>query len=332
MSTTEFLIGEVAPETTLAVAREQVTTTSAKPIELDSTCSSDLQGVGTGAISSGGNSYPFRLFVPPEFAGARLPLVLNFHSLGADGTHQADLTDYEDIAEDEGFVVVHPSGLSIEAGLGVPGDFSPSWEIAHFDTDVRDDVRFVRDLIEQITSMTCIDPDRIYATGFSNGGLFSSYLVCELADRIAAAFSVAGVTFSDGCSPSRPVALGAVHGTKDLTVTYEGVGSVLLDGNSPLSTVEFFRQPIAEEMKAFASTFGCGPPSEEDLGRDTTVLRYAGCDDGVEVVLYLVEEGGHTWPGSPRAEALTPDLGYVTKDFDAGELGWEFMSRFSLQG
>jgi polyhydroxybutyrate depolymerase len=332
VSTTEFLIGEPVPETTVAKAREQATTTSVKPIELDPTCSSDMKGVGAGAISSGGNSYPFRVFVPPELVGARLPLVLNFHALSHDGLHQADLTDYEDIAEDEGFVVVHPSGLSVQAGLGGVDDFSPSWELPRFDTDARDDVRFVVDLITQVTSIACIDTDRIYATGFSNGGLFSSHLVCALADRIAAAFSVAGVSFSDGCAPSQPVALGAVHGTSDAIISYQGAGSVLLNGKSSLSTVEFFRQVIPDEIKFFASTFGCGPPSEEEFGRDTTVVRYAGCDEGVEVVLYVVEGGGHTWPGSPRAEALTPDLGYATEDFDAGELGWEFMSRFSLRG
>ena len=193
---------------------------------------------GTGAdmartISSGGNEYEYLVYVPGGLDGPA-PLVLNFHGLGGDGPGQARYTAYRELAEREGFVVIHPSGLLIDGSQGFR-----SWELAQeaglnpqLDAE-RDDLQFVRDLLDEVMAHFCIDSDRVYSTGMSNGGGFSSRLACELADRIAAAFAVTLVTHPEDCAPSRPLAFAAVHGTDDDIVPFYGTGESPVCGPRP---------------------------------------------------------------------------------------------------
>jgi polyhydroxybutyrate depolymerase len=78
---------------------------------------------------------------------------------------------------------------------------------------------------------------------------------------------------------------------------------------------------------------------------DEVIRRtWPGCDDNTEVVLYLVEGGGHSWPGTPIAgegadEAAAADpaigglasvAGVTTQDISATELAWAFFQRHRL--
>ena len=103
----------------------------------------------------------------------------------------------EALAEAERFIAVHPTGVPAE------GDTRNSWQLASSPGDgSRDDVAFADSLIDELIANWCADPDRIYSIGMSNGGFFTARLVCEMADRLAAAVSVAGLYHPDGCSPS----------------------------------------------------------------------------------------------------------------------------------
>ena len=59
-----------------------------------------------------------------------------------------------------------------------------------------DDVAFARALVAQVSTTACIDPKRVYATGFSMGGGMAHYLACHAADVFAAvapaSFDLAG--------------------------------------------------------------------------------------------------------------------------------------------
>lgn len=285
---------------------------------------------GTGAevartISSGGNEYQYLVYVPGELDGPA-PLVLNFHGLGGDGPSQATYTGYRELAEREGFVVIHPSGLLIDGSQGLR-----SWELAQeaglnaqLDAQ-RDDLQFVRDLLDEVTTQFCVDPERVYSTGMSNGGGFSSRLACELADRIAAAFAVTLVTHPESCEPSRPLAFAAVHGTADDIVPFYGTGE------SPVAALartpeereafqEFFSQVMPDELAEFAADFNCQTTSVGTIGELTTLTTYTDCDGGVEARFYAIEGFGHEWPKLPG------------DDFSATEEGWAFVSRYTLSG
>jgi polyhydroxybutyrate depolymerase len=176
--------------------------------------------------------------------------------------------------------------------------------------------------------------------GFSNGGYMSSRLACDLADRIAAITTVAATTHPDDCDPSRAVPVQAFHGTADRVVPFEGGGSALLDSFEQASDLggpaaearlqaaaELLGLAIPDEVGEWAAANGCSGETSSPAGEEVTLITYQGCE--APVLLYVVEGGGHSWPGSQASRAV-PALGHTTVDVDATRLAWEFFQQHSL--
>lgn len=79
---------------------------------------------------------------------------------------------------------------------------------------------------------------------------------------------------------------------------------------------------------------GCDEkPKAETISKDgdeMTVTRttYGGGKDGSEVVLVVIEGGGHTWPGQEPPVGL---IGKSAKNVLANDLMWEFFERHKLK-
>lgn len=279
-------------------------------------------GVNDVVINGGGADHAVRIFVPSTFSSVPAPVVLGWHGLGGDGAQQAAYTGYEQLAEEQGFVVAHPTGIAED---GTPA----SWQLAA-GAGARDDLAFADALIDELVAKWCADPARVYSTGFSNGGYFTARLVCERADRIAAAVSVAGLTHPDDCSPSRTVPYLAYHGTADAVVPYDGGTSVLTGPSVPADLAAVLGQPIHAEFDEFAADFGCDPTTNDQyIGVEVIVSNYTGCDVGT-MAFFQVLDGGHTWPGSPLAEQTETELGVTTAIVEATRDGWAYMHQFTL--
>ncbi|MEM9468302.1 MAG: PHB depolymerase family esterase [Actinomycetota bacterium] len=326
-----------APSTT----EPTTTTTSEPPASTSSTstttttavepdCDAVSPGLTTSTVASGGNDYELRLFVPETIGDGPAPLVLNWHGLGSNGEQQAGFSLHEGLAAVEGYIVASPTAFPDPTDV----EERNSWELPQFDVAGRDDVAFAEDLIDLLVGQYCADPARVYSTGMSNGGLFTSVLVCELNDRIAAAVSVAGVTRADPCAFERGVPFLAIHGTEDDIVPYAGEAdrSPLLTPTAPLGSREFLSQVMPDEFGEIAADMGCDPtPVFSEFAADIRAHEYQNCPDGVPVVFYEAIDAGHTWPGSPFADILEDrGLGATTPNYDATADGWAFMSQYSL--
>lgn len=288
-------------------------------------CAGREAGAAGFVTEAGGPAVRVRVYVPAGAGEEPLPVVLNWHGLGSNGGQQALLSGYEDLADAEGFIAVHPTGAS---AVGAAGN---SWELAQFDVPGRDDLAMVDDLIDRLVTEYCADSSRVYSTGLSNGGFFTALLVCERADRIAAAVSVAGVSHPEGCRPSRPVPFVAFHGTADEVVPFDGGRSSLEGATPPAARGDFFDQSMPQEFAEFAADFGClDQPDSVAVGDEVTRHDYVGCDGQVPLSFYEITDGGHTWPGSPLGPLLTAVLGRTTDEVDATSDGWDFLHQFSL--
>jgi polyhydroxybutyrate depolymerase len=248
-------------------------------------------------VTSAGQERSFLLHIPPGYQpGVALPLVLNLHGLGSSAAEQARLSGMSDLADRQDFVVVYPQGR------GAPA----AWYIGT-GLQATEDVRYLRDLIDFLLARMSIDAGRIYATGYSNGGGMANRLGCALSDRLAAIASVSGAYLQHGsCPPGRPLPVLAFHGTADAIVPY--------GGDSILPAVH-------DWAEAWAARNGCDEaPAVENLEGGTAVETWSGCQAGARVVLYTIDGGGHTWPGSGLARlqnAAAPPL-------PATELIWNF--------
>ena len=277
-------------------------------------------GLQTGTLTSGGLDYDFQFIIPSSYDGTTpTPMVLDFHGLGSNGGQQALFSGTGLVAETAGFIAVHVTGLP------AAGDDRNSWELPQFDEPGRDDVQMAIDLIDFVSENVCVDPGRVYSMGMSNGSLFTSELVCDLSERIAAAVSVAGVTHDDSCEPTRAVPYLAFHGIDDTTVPFNG------GGESSLGADPFFEQVMPEEFSQFADDFGCTGSEDSSVTANITLTSYAGCNDDVELGFYAIAGAGHTWPGSLVSVGI-PSLGVTNTEISATEIAWEFFQQNSLPG
>lgn len=296
----------------------------ARPISSDCAAIGEVPvGLQTGAITSGGLEYDYQWTVPTSYDGSPLPVVLDFHGLDSDGAQHDEFIQWSALAEEEGFLAVQPNGLPWP-------DFPRGWEIPQFDTDPgRNDVAMVLDLLDHIAANVCIDPDRIYSTGFSMGGFFTSTLVCQLSEVIAAAAAVGGINHHNACDPARAVPFIAFHGTDDMVNPFEMLGN---DGDPGTLERDFWEQGMPDVLAEYAAHFGCADSEDSAVSESATLTSYTGCDDDVEVGFYTIDGGGHTWPGSIAFAERASFLGHTTMEIDANQIAWEFFQRNSLPG
>lgn len=279
---------------------------------------------GEKTISAGGRVRTYRLYAPRGLRKDRpAALVLVFHGGDGDGAGAERLTGFDAFADRDGFLVAYPDG------------FGKHWNDGRENSDFEtfrervDDVAFVAALIDAVSRDHPVDAKRVFATGISNGGIFSHYLAARLSDRIAAIAPVAGGVaepFRPSFKPEKPVSVLIVHGTEDPLVPYHGGGVAGGRHGRVIDTDEAVRLWIAAdgcERQAMAETL---PDADPQDGCRVERSRWTGGRNGSEVVLYTIRGGGHTWPGGPQY-APRPVIGRVCRDFDATQTIWEFFRR-----
>ncbi len=225
------------------------------------------------------------------------------------------------LADREGFIIVYPDGIDKGWNDGRGTTKAEQQQI--------DDVGFVKALIDHLARhIVHLDRNRIYATGMSNGAIFSHRLGCELADELAAIAPVAGImaeNIAPQCSPSHPLPIIAFHGTADPFTPYKGGASRSGRGGRVLSAegaIAFW----AAKNSCFPSPTVEALPDRIEDGTTVTRTTYTGCNRRADAVLYTIHEGGHTWPGGPQYLS-TRLIGRASQDISASELMWEFFKR-----
>ena len=246
-------------------------------------------------LSSGGRQRTYRLFVPQRSDGrTRLPLVLDLHGSGGTSAGQARTSGFETVAAREGFVVATLQG---EGGR---------WNVP-VTAGRPDDVAYVSDVIDHVAARGCIDPARVYATGFSGGGRMVSLLACRLNTRIAAIAPMAALRWPGPCE-GRPVPILTLHGLADRQNPYaghaEGRGAEWLES-------------VPDALASWAKHNGCDSKViSDDPPGPLSTMRYEGCDNDAEVRLIRIDGLGHTW---------------AREEIDATGAMWQFFRSHALQ-
>ncbi|MDO5628989.1 MAG: PHB depolymerase family esterase [Mobilicoccus sp.] len=244
---------------------------------------------GTQVVTVDGTERTYRLHLPDDL-DEPAPLVLLFHGLGGDAVGIEQYSEWPAVAAEHGVVLASPDGIgrSFDGG-GCCGSAA---------SEGVDDVGTALAVIDDVAERVSIDPDRVYATGFSNGGHMSYRLACET-DRFAAVAPVMGARLVD--CPNPDAALLHVHGMGDRSVPVAGEerpGGVVV--------------PPAEDVVAqWRDAWACEAPTRDS---DDGVHRTsASCGDRGRVDLVLLDRAGHIWP---RA----------TDGFDTTRLTWDFFA------
>jgi polyhydroxybutyrate depolymerase len=273
--------------------------------------------VTTRKLTSGGKDRTYLVHVPKGLdPKTPAPVVVAYHGAGMTGRIFRAVTGLDAHADDKRFVVVYPDGTG----------FLPTWNSGGipFIVNRSDDVAFTRDLLDDLKAVVTIDPKRVYAAGFSNGGMMTYKLANELSGTFAAVCAVGGTMTYDDPDPKRPVPVIHFHGTEDVFVPYTGAPGKSAKGPAFKS--------VEATARAWAKADGCPPDPVEaalpDLdpedGCKVTRKTYGPGTGGAEVVVYTVAGGGHNWFGRPSLGGLT---GRSTRDVDVNTLMWEFFAK-----
>lgn len=263
-----------------------------------------------GKIESSGRTRTYLLYVPESYQPETpTPLVISLHGFAEWPAHQMDISGWNRVADEHGFILVYPTGTDFPLrwySHGVLGDDVDPWM----------DVVYISDLIDKLQDEYNIDPARVYANGLSNGGGMSYVLACRLADRIAAIGTVAGAYSypAEDCIPSRPVPVIAFHGTADRIVPYDG---------GDVSSTGYQFPPVQDWVRGWALRNGCdmdplGLPSNGEVSG----IGYSGCRSNADVHFYTIQGGGHSWPGGEPMPRFI--VGHTSQDIDATAVMWAF--------
>ncbi len=319
-----------------STSSQSVTTTTAAPAATGSTAtgstatgSTATGSTATGSTTAGtcdrphaagqsaesftfqGQTRTYQLYVPAAYKGTRdVPVVFNFHGFGSNAVQQMAYGNFKPEADRDDFLIVAPDGQ------GPPG-------AQHFNLTgapgSQNDILMVPALLDHIESMLCVDAKRVYSTGMSDGGAMTSVLACVLSNRFAAFGAVAVVIYANRCGTGRPIPIMAFSGTADPIVPFNG-GKVNCCGGTTVGAA-----PTA--MANWAKADGCDPKyTDATLSSDVVQRTWHGCRPGGDVVFYMIQGGGHTWPGAiPIAH-----LGKTTNQIDASATIWQFFQSHPL--
>lgn len=266
----------------------------------------------------------FIVYLPIGYNNAgKMPMVYVIH--GGSGTPEGmiNIANFKPISDRDKVILVYPAGVQRNWNDGRPT--TPNQLGIN-------DVSFFNQVSDYMVKNFGVDGTRIYATGISNGGFMSSRLGCELSNRIAAIAVVAATieanTITPSCNPSNPVPAIYIHGTLDPLVPFTG-GNMTAGGTAGGTILSHF-QAVAKWVGINKCNANAVESDLPDIANDGTTIKkrlYASGTGGSEVISYVVQNGGHTWPQGFQYlnESI---IGKTSQDLNACEEIWSFFKRF----
>lgn len=265
-------------------------------------------GVHHRVLMHDGLQRTYQIWVPTVYDGsAPAPLLLNLHPfvLGGPAHGVFTLSSQQTAkAEETGFIVVEPDGTAN------PPDEPFSWNggDACCNPPSRrhiDDVDFVLTAVRTVFDELCIDRRRVYASGMSNGAYLSHRIACERPEEIAAIAPISGSFSSElVCADGRAVPVIQISGENDNLASRQA------------------------SVDRWVDWLGCDEEPTSVRDGDTVCSTHTGCDDGVEVVHCVVDEGNHCF--FSQQEIPIVECPQREGQPRSQDLAWDFLSRYAL--
>ena len=265
------------------------------------------QSVGTflRSIKVEGETREYLIHIPNSYDTTKsVPIVMNFHGFSQSVSDYIIEADMRSLAESDTFILIYPQGSYLNG--------YSQWNACPIGGDNKsdvDDFGFVEDLIEEISSQYNVDMDRIYAVGYSNGGMLAYGLANYKSDLIAAVASVSGAMLDCIGNTSHPMPVLHLHGTDDYVLPYNGDKGF----NSVQNTLDHWIDFNNTTTNPIIST-------EDSGGMVIEHYVYDQGDNSVSVEHYKYIGGKHVW-----------DIG-TFQGQNTSELVWNFVSRYDING
>ena len=251
----------------------------------------------------------FHLYRPASLMNPA-SLVVMLHGGFGSGA-QAEKSYHWDTEADIGhFLVVYPDGIDRAWNTGGGCCGQPASQNI-------DDVGFLTQMVTTLEHEVAIDPNRVFVTGISNGGIMAYTLACQT--DVFAAIGPDSATQLGPCSNPKPISVIHIHGTADKNIPYNG-------GNG--DGVAHIDGPSVPALNAtWRAIDACGTSSITKAGVVTTSV--ASCPGGRTVELITIEGAGHQWPGGVSDPLVQRLLGTdpPSQALNATQVIWQFFSQ-----
>tara|TARA_B100001063_G_scaffold56803_1_gene50864 strand:+ start:6935 stop:7909 length:975 start_codon:yes stop_codon:yes gene_type:complete len=280
------------------------------------------EGQASYSINHNGLDREYILYIPPNIESrTNLPVIFNFHGYQGRANQFFNMTDLIDIANENGVVLVYPQGAPLDGG--------PShWNAAPLNSSTPsfvnksnvNDLDFFSYLLNDVNQNNILDLNRVYAIGYSNGGMFSHFLACNTENIFAAIGDVAGTMLLDtfnSCSPSSPVPVLKIHGTSDNVVSYNGFDQAGF--KTVEDVVNFWKTNNKSNEQFILNNFVSSSWANYMGPVNFEKYTYESNENDSEVVHYKMLGGGHWWDYS------------FDNNLRTSSLLWNFFSKHSKQ-
>lgn len=276
----------------------------------NSTTSPGVSSDETKTLDVSGTKRTFTIHLPPEYDGSDpTPLVLNFHGMGSNSGQQMLVSGLASTADSKNFIAVAPNAIG------------GNWKLPTNSGDNFGEAAYLEALTNYLNKNYCIDTERVYSMGMSQGSAMTFLLACAPNSRIAAFGGVGATFYRPVCSKSAPAPIIYFHGTKDKIVPING-------GKTPSTPVG----PAMEAIEGWAKHNKCEGSPTEATNKDITTFSWSGCADDANIIYHRITDGGHTWPGADSTIAgfMELRLGKTTQTISATDAIWEFFQQHTL--
>ena len=259
----------------------------------------------------------YLVHVPAGAADSTRPVVFVFHGTGESSSQFSGPSGWEAVADGAGAVLVFPDALTycyVEAGAR---KVVTKWDAGQFDlaggprlcrpAEVADlpgaqrakvtlrrddDVAFFDEMLSAVRRDERIDPARVYAAGFSNGGQMVARLAVERSERLTAVAVASGDFAVPVTPPARPVPILYSIGTAD-GIFPKAFTTVDLPADVTVLATPFGRH-IVEELRTVASVEAAPVVTTPQVGgRRMFVARYLG--SAGEARMIVLDDTGHVY-------------------------------------
>ncbi|KAJ5747436.1 uncharacterized protein N7511_009132 [Penicillium nucicola] len=276
-----------------------------------------------------GSDRQYRLYIPTSYdKNTPTPLYFSFHGASRDMLEEEELSQFSNPE-------FNPDGIAI-----YPDSKNGYWlSNPSADTSRPNDLDFTNDLLDHMEEKLCIDTNRVYSAGKSNGGGFTGVIACNatVGSRFAAFAAVSGAWYDtddiEGVGPCAPAKRAEgypfleFHGTTDTTAP--------IDGNTKKTP----KLPVIDILQGWAGRNGCGAKAQwarNETVFESPLVKHASWDCGGKkgiVQHYREGQNGHCWPSTvtnddyKRLASQCPLGKYV---FNATEYIFDFFADYRL--
>jgi poly(hydroxyalkanoate) depolymerase family esterase len=244
----------------------------------------------------------YKLYIPPDAAHQPRPLVLMLHGCTQDPRDFAAGTRMNDLAREQGLIVLYPAQSRRMNPQGCWNWFKHSHQARG-----KGEPALLASLVQEVIQRQPVDAGRVYVAGLSAGGAMAAVLGETYPELFAAVGVHSGL--APGVAADLPSALAAMQGGAAAkpnpaagrpVIVFHGDADATVHPSNGHGVVSRWTQSPAEPQRVAAAQPG---------GRAATQRIHRGPDGRVLAEHWIVHGAAHAWSGGSPAGSYTDSRG-----------------------